>query len=133
MFEDKRATNAIIAIMLLMGITASAVAGYFVFYKDFTKESSRDVNMNLPQVTIYGPTSGNMGDTISLWVKNSGNTDFTSWTFTEGVVESGGILRVGDQIAVDAVLENPGPWSFRIMATTTAGKQIEDAIAVQLA
>ena len=133
MYEDKRATNSIIAVMLLMGITASAVAGYFVFYKDFTKESQKDANMNMPQITIYGPTSGNQGDTISLWVKNSGNTDFSSWAFTQGVTGGGGALKIGDQIAVEAELEDTGPWSFKVKATTVAGKQIEDALAVQQA
>ena len=132
MSGEKRAVNSIIAIMLLMGITASAVAGYYVFYKGFEKDSSKNTNMGLPQVTIFGPTSGNSGDTISLWVKNSGNTDFASWAFTEGLTESGSDLKIGDQIAVEATLNGQGPWSFKVKATTTKGKQIEDAWAIQI-
>jgi hypothetical protein len=132
MFEEKRAVNSIIAILLLMGITASAVAGYYMFYKGFEKDSNKNANMDLPQVTIYGPTSGNTGDTISLWVKNSGNTNFPSWTFTEGLAETGTDLNVGDQIAVEATLNGQGPWSFKVKATTPKGKQIEDAWAIQI-
>ena len=131
MRTDIRAVNSIIAIMLLMAITASAVTGYFLFYKDFTKQSSKNVNMDLPQVTIYGPTSGKPGKTISLWVQNSGNTDFTSWTIIEGASGSGGTLGVGDKAAIGTTLQGQGPWSFKVIAQTPGGKQIEDAWAVK--
>ena len=131
MFTDTRAVNSIIAIMLMMAIAASAVTGFLVFYKDFAKQSTKETNMDLPQVTIYGPTSAKPGQTISLWVQNSGTIDFTSWTVTQGTDENGQDLKVGDKIAIATTLEGQGPWSFSVLAETTHGKQIEDAWAVQ--
>jgi hypothetical protein len=123
--------SQITGLLLMIALVCAAVSGYYIFYRGFFHESKKNVNMDMPHVTLHGPTSGYPGNTIMLSVKNSGNIDFTSWSFVEGCTESGTDLRVGDQTSVSATLDGAGPWTFKVQAQTTSGKVIEDSWAVE--
>lgn len=125
-----RGVSQVVGIILLVALVVAAVSGYYIFYKGFFRESKRNVNMDVPQITIQGPTTGYTNHSIVLSVKNSGNVDFLNWSFVQGSTVSGTDLLVGDQVSTSATLNGPGPWIFKVQAYTAAGKVVEDSWAV---
>ena len=118
-------------VLLMIAFVVAAVAGYYVFYKGFFKDSSKDVNMDMAHITLNGPTTGNANEVVVLHVKNSGNVDFASWSFVEGSTDSGTDFSAGDQATSSVTLGGTGPWVFKVQAVTNSGKVAEDSWIVE--
>ncbi len=126
MLNQRRGVNSVIAIVLLIAFTVAAVAAFSIFYGGFFKQSSKKVSMNIASVTVQGPSTADEGDEVVLSVKNSGNVDFLTWTFVEGATASGTDLKASGQVSFSASLEGPGPWTFKVVATSQGAMETED-------
>lgn len=130
MFSDKRAITPVIATLLLIAITVAAVAGFYIFYNAFIKQSK--VSGDNPSVTLAGPSTANLGDTIVISIKNSGNVDLTSWAMTGGYVDSDtATFTVGSQRSFSTTLSAAAPWTFSVTAWTLGGSECEDVLVVE--
>ena len=131
MFSDRRAITPVIATLLLIAITVAAVAGFYIFYNAFIKQSK--VSGDNPSLTMSGPSTADVGDTVIISIKNSGNVDIASWTATGpgGNMGSGTVLTVGSQRSFSTVVTGTAPWSFRVTGTTAGGSQAEDVMVVE--
>ncbi|MHA1740631.1 MAG: archaellin/type IV pilin N-terminal domain-containing protein, partial [Candidatus Thorarchaeota archaeon] len=124
------AITPVIATLLLIAITVAAVAGFYIFYNSFIKQSK--VSSDNPSITLSGPSTANPGDTIVISIKNSGNVDLTSWEFTQGLDESSDDdLSVGSQISFTSTLGDSPPWTFQVTAYTTGGSQVQDILIIE--
>lgn len=141
MFSDRRGITPVIATLLLIAITVAAVAGFYIFYNAFIKQSK--VSSDAPSVTISGPSTANPGDTIVISVKNSGNVDVSSWIFGTPVGLSGlpaagadqGELKVGSQKAFSAQVTTTvmDAWTVQVYAYTQGGSEASDVLIVESA
>ena len=129
MFSEKRAITPVIATLLLIAITVAAVAGFYIFYNAFIKQSK--VSGDNPSITISGPSTADAGDTVVISIKNSGNADLVSWTITGAVQDNGGTLTVGSQRAFSTTLTGTAPWTVSVTARTAGGSQAEDIMAIE--
>lgn len=126
MLNQTRGVNSVIAIVLLIAVTVAAVAAFYIFYGGFFKQSSKKVSMNIASVTLQGPSTGYEGYQVVISVKNSGNVDFVTWTFVEGATASGTDLKASGQVSFSTPLTGPGPWTFKVVASTQGAMQTED-------
>jgi flagellin-like protein len=136
MFRNKRAITPVIATLLLIAITVAAVAGFYIFYNAFIKQSK--VSGDNPSITVSGPSTGNIGDRVVVSIKNSGNADLSSWemTFPDGTTEgSTTTLTVGSQRSFSYALDstNSGAWEFNVDAETAAGSACQDLMVIESA
>ena len=130
MFSDKRAITPVIATLLLIAITVAAVAGFYIFYNAFIKQSK--VSGDNPSITFAGPSTANAGDTIVVSIKNSGNVDLTSWDITGDLLASDdATFTVGSQRSFSTTLTGEGPWSFSASGVTEWGRECEDSLVVK--
>jgi len=126
MLNQTRGVNSVIAIVLLIAFTVAAVAAFYIFYGGFFKQSSKKVSMSIASVTVQGPSTGYEGGEVVISVKNSGNVDFLNWTFAEGATASGTDLKASGQVSFSTPLTGPGPWTFKVVASTQGAMQTED-------
>lgn len=131
----KRAITPVIATLLMIAITVAAVAGFYIFYNSFIKQSK--VTGDNPSITISGPSTADPGDTVIVSIRNSGNVDLASWVMTEpdGSTTSSGtgeVLKVGSQrsFAVLLDVDDGPPWTFNVEALTVGGSECEDILAI---
>jgi len=130
MFSDKRAITPVIATLLLIAITVAAVAGFYIFYNAFIKQSK--VSGDNPSITFAGPSTANAGDTIVVSIKNSGNVDLTSWDITGDLLASDdATFTVGSQRSFTTTLADTAPWQFSVTAWTLGGSECEDVLVVE--
>jgi len=132
MFSEKRAITPVIATLLLIAITVAAVAGFYIFYNAFIKQSK--VSGDNPSITLSGPSTADPGDTLVISIKNSGNVDLASWRFTSGLTAYfGTVLTVGSQRSFSTLLAltSSPPWTFKVRAFTKGGSQTEDVLSVE--
>jgi len=129
MFSEKRAITPVIATLLLIAITVAAVAGFYIFYNSFIKQSK--VSSDNPSITLSGPSSANVGDTVVISIKNSGNVDLASWRFTSGLSDYGVTLTVGSQRSFSTTLSGSSPWTFAVTAYTVGGSETQDVMVIE--
>ena len=131
MFSDKRGITPVIATLLLIAITVAAVAGFYIFYNAFIKQSK--VSGDNPSVTMSGPSTSDANEVVIVSVKNSGNVDLTSWQAYYGttLLGHGTLLKVGSQRSFSQVVSGTGPWTFRATGLTDGGSQAEDLMVVE--
>ena len=130
MFSEKRAITPVIATLLLIAITVAAVAGFYIFYNSFIKQSK--VSGDNPSISLAGPSSANVGDTVVFSIKNSGNVDLTSWTISGGHdATSTETLTVGSQRSFSTTLTGTAPWTISVTAETIGGSEIEDVMVIE--
>ncbi len=131
MFSEKRAITPVIATLLLIAITVAAVAGFYIFYNSFIKQSK--ISSDNPSITLSGPSSANQGDTIVISIKNSGNVDLASWRFVSGLANTHGTtLTVGSQRSFTTTLGNHPPWKFAVIGHTIGGgSEAEDILVIE--
>jgi flagellin-like protein len=130
MFSEKRAITPVIATLLLIAITVAAVAGFYIFYNSFIKQSK--VSGDNPSISLAGPSSANVGDTIVFSIKNSGNVDLTSWSVTgDHAATSTETLTVGSQRSFSTTLTGTAPWSISCRAETIGGSEAEDVMVIE--
>jgi flagellin-like protein len=131
MFSEKRAITPVIATLLLIAITVAAVAGFYIFYNSFIKQSK--VSGDNPSISLAGPSSANVGDTIVFSIKNSGNVDLTSWTVSgDHGASSTETLTVGSQRSFSTTLTDVGrAWSITVRAETIGGSEAEDVMVIE--
>jgi len=130
MFSEKRAITPVIATLLLIAITVAAVAGFYIFYNSFIKQSK--VSGDNPSISFAGPSSANVGDTIVFSIKNSGNVDLTSWTISGAHgASSTETLTVGSQRSFSTTLTGTAPWTFSVTAETIGGSEAEDVLVIE--
>jgi len=136
-FSERRAITPVIATLLLIAITVAAVAGFYIFYNSFIKQSK--VSSESPSITLSGPSTGNPGDVIVISLKNSGNVDLTSWELRgpDGRVasDSTATLAVGSQLSFTTVLPSTPPssgaWTIQAKAWTTGGSIVTDVLGIE--
>jgi len=120
----------VIATLLLIAITVAAVAGFYIFYNSFIKQSK--VSSDNPSITLSGPSSANQGDTIVVSIKNSGNVDLASWRFVSGLANTyGTTLTVGSQRSFTTTLTGSPPWKFAVTAHTLGGSETQDVLVIE--
>jgi flagellin-like protein len=130
MFSEKRAITPVIATLLLIAITVAAVAGFYIFYNSFIKQSK--VSGDNPSISLAGPSSANVGDTIVFSIKNSGNVDLTSWTISGSHgATSTETLTVGSQRSFSTTLTGTAPWTVSVVAETIGGSEAEDVMVIE--
>jgi len=132
MFSDKRAITPVIATLLLIAITVAAVAGFYIFYNAFIKQSK--VSGDNPSITLSGPSTADPGDTVVISIKNSGNVDLASWRFATGLLTANGAtLTVGSQKSFSVLIPTTStpPWEFKVRGATKGGSQTEDVLAIE--
>ena len=130
MFSEKRAITPVIATLLLIAITVAAVAGFYIFYNSFIKQSK--VSGDNPSITLSGPSSANPGDTIVFSIKNSGNADLTSYDISDAYEYSDeNDLTVGSQRSFSTTLTGTAPWTVDVKAWTTGGSECQDVMVIE--
>lgn len=130
MFSDRRAITPVIATLLLIAITVAAVAGFYIFYNAFIKQSK--VSGDNPSISLSGPSTANQGDTVVISIKNSGNVDLSSWSFTAGLADtSTSTLTVGSQRSFSSTLGAGNSWAFSVIADTLGGSECSDVMVIE--
>jgi len=141
-FSERRAITPVIATLLLIAITVAAVAGFYVFYNSFIKQSK--VSSDNPSISISGPSMASEGDTIVLSVKNSGNVEFVDVDVSAtpdlefspddwvSQITEDNRLKPGASVACTTTLPSTSSgWKITVTATTASGTTAADALAIE--